>query len=208
MVYSVLHIDQCIYTTLFFTLCYMQICVSLSFYSSQYVTCRSVYEQRSILHSVFLVHQCIYIFLDFHSVLPVDQCIFTILSFTLCYMQISVSTLFYFSLCVTHRSIYLNLSMLHSSYRSVYHSLLFVNLRYVQISVSTFFFSSICVTCRSVYLHLTMLHSMLYVEQCIYTLLFLKMCCIQISVSTSFLISLCVTWRPVYLHHSMLHCVT
>jgi len=49
ILHSELHVDQCIYTVLFFTLCYMQISVSTPYYSSL----------------CFNVDQCIYSLLFF-----------------------------------------------------------------------------------------------------------------------------------------------
>jgi hypothetical protein len=101
IIYSVLHVDQCIYTVLSFTLCYIYI----------------IYLERSILYSVLHIDQCIHTPLYFllcymylcvsisfysslrvtcrsvylhrsilHSVLHVDQCSYIVLFFTLCYM--------------------------------------------------------------------------------------------------------------------------
>jgi hypothetical protein len=109
MLYSVLHVDQCIYTILSFTLCYLYITASSPLYPSLCVTCRSAYLHHSNLHSVLHVDQricmclffsvtCSSVYLHYsilRSVLYADQCIYTILSFTKCYMYISVSTPFY-----------------------------------------------------------------------------------------------------------------
>ena len=115
------------YFSLYFTLCYLQIIISTSFYSSLCVICRSVYLHLSILHSVLHVDNYIYNVLLF-TLLHVDQCIYSFLFFTLCYMQISVSTPYYSSLCymqisvythyhtplgITCRSVYLRRSILH-----------------------------------------------------------------------------------------------
>ena len=113
-----LHVYQCIYTILSLNLCYMYISVSTPFYSSLYVTCRSVYLHHFILHSVLYVLQCIYtitfslcvtcrsVYLHhfvLHSVLYVHQCIYII-----------IHTSFYLPLCVTCTSEYLLRSILHS----------------------------------------------------------------------------------------------
>ena len=111
ILHSVLHVDQCIYTLLFFTLCYMQINVSTPFYYSLCVTCRSVYLHHSMLQSVLHVDQCICPFIYF-TLLHLDQCIYTILLFPLCYMYI-LSTPFYTVICYTG-SVYHHNSMLTS----------------------------------------------------------------------------------------------
>ena len=121
--HSVLYVDQCIYTLLFFTLCYMQISVYTHYHTPLGITCRSVYLHRSILHCV----------------LHVDHYIYNVLFFTLYYMQFSVSTPFYAPLCVTCRS--------------VSYTVLSFTMCYMQIIISTMFYSSLCDTCRSVYIH-------------------------------------------------------
>ena len=174
---SVLRVDQCIYTILFFKLCYMQINVSTTFYTTLCVTCRSMYLHSSIPHSALHVDQCIYTVLFFilcymqilHSVtfrsvylhysmlcsvLHLDQCIYTLLFFALCYMQISVLSPYYNILCVT-------CSVYTPSPATLY---------YMQISVSTPLYS-LCVTCRYFYLpvlYLTLLHvDMFYTTLCV-----------------------------------------
>ena len=101
--------NHCVY----YTLCYLQISVSTPFYTTLCVKCRSMYLHSSFLHSVFH-YACISVYLDFiilHSLLHVYQCICTLLYYTLCYMQISVSTPFYTTLCITCRSVYMHLTI-------------------------------------------------------------------------------------------------
>jgi hypothetical protein len=112
-----------------------------------------------------------------HSVLHVDQCIYIFFDFTLCYMETSVSTPYYTSLCYLismHRNSYILHTVLHID--QYIYSFFFFTLCYMQINVSTPYFSLIRVTCRSVYLHLTIPHSVLQVGQCIYSLLFFTLC--------------------------------
>ena len=126
--HSVLYVDQCIYTLLFLSLCYMQIIVYTHYHTPLGITCRPVYHHRSILHCV----------------LHVDHYIYNVLFFTLYYMQFSVSTPFYAPLCVTCRSVYLHRSILHCVLHVDHYiyNVLFFTLCYRQISVYTPFYSS------------------------------------------------------------------
>ena len=116
---SVLHVDQCFshYKGVLTPLnqCWKNIrsiYISTPLYTTLYATCRSMYLRHSIFHFT-----CILVNLQrsiLNSVLHVDQCIYTVLRFIMWYMQISVSTSFYYSRCVTCKDVYLHLTMLHS----------------------------------------------------------------------------------------------
>ena len=117
----------------------------------------------------------------------------------MCYMEINVSKPFYYSLCVTCRSVYLHIYILHSVFNvnQCIYNLLFFTLCNMLINVSTSFFSSLCVTCRSLYLLLTILH---------YVSIYLHHYILH-SVSKRVYATYCATYRPVYLHCSKIQSV-
>ena len=155
--HSMFYMEQCIYTLLFlnmccmqiylfldFTLCYLQTSVSTPLYTALCYL-RSMHLHSSILHSVLHIDQRIYSFF-LHSVLHVDQCIYTLLFFYPCYMQISVSKPYYFSLCVTCRSVYIHLTILHLVLlvNQCIYTVLSFTLFYMLINVSKPFLTSLC----------------------------------------------------------------
>jgi hypothetical protein len=151
ILHNVLHVDRCINSVLYLTLCFLYISVSTSFLTSLCVTCRSVYFHHSILHSV----------------LHVDQGIYIVLFFTLCYTEINVSKSFYATLFIyiSISQLTIRQSLLHVD-QCIYILLCFT-LCFMWNSVSTPYYSWKCVASRSVYLHLSWFHSVLHGDQCI-----------------------------------------